>query len=205
MFWFVNAAVSLDSTICVNCVNLEIAWRAPKWRSRLLAASCDAAVLVTGVREQGWAWGEGLNFKPGWSHHFPPSQIPARCLWLLQQRSQEGEAVGKALMSSATHGPGHKAEHRAISAASPLAQWPHPALEGLCFLLPSSCMGLPFPVWHLLLSTSEIAALQGWVRWQDCSVHAVSLQEAQLFHEDFYRMCICISEEQISSAILERI
>ena len=68
--------------------------------------------------------------------------------------------VGKAL-SSAVRVPGHGAEHRAVFAASPLALWPHPVLEGLCFLFPRSYMGLSFPVQHLLLSTSETVALQG--------------------------------------------
>lgn len=192
-------AVSLDFTICVKCVTLETGLRAPKWRSRLLAASRDAAVLVTGVSRgrpgvEGWISSQGDHT----TFHLPKS--PHTAFGCCSRGHRREQRLGRLYEQC------HACPWSQCRAWNHLCSFPFSTFatcsSGRSLLSVSKVLhGLCSPpAFHLRNShPSRVSEMAGLLCMQFlCNKPSCSMNY-------FYHMCICTSEDHIPSAVLETI
>lgn len=176
-------AVSLDFTIRVNCYSGNSS-ESPKMKGQ--GGSSHLCLLPCSLRV--WAvWG-----RPGWRAGFPPRAITAPstcpdpctlpsfgcCSW---GQRREGRLCEQ---GCARHG----AEHGATYAASSPALWPHLAPECLCF----QALAWACPALFRLRNSHSARVSEGPEFLCACSSFARSCST-----NDFYHMCISISEDHI--------
>lgn len=89
--------------VYVTCVGMEIALRALNWRSSFASSRMRSCWLLVGTGEQSFSWGCHSTFPISFPIFF------CGVFWSLQERSQEGELVGKALL--ACHQPWDRTQH----------------------------------------------------------------------------------------------
>lgn len=160
---------SLALTFRMNCY-FGTSFESPRMQVPVGSSRWWCCRAHCGCEESGAGLVEGCISTQGdhSTSHLPRSPHTS-FLWLLMRSEETGRALWAGPCTS-------WAEQGATSAASSPALWPHPALEHLCFLFPSSCICLPCPV-----PPQEQPLCQG--RGQSFSVHAVPLQGAHLFHK----------------------